>query len=403
MERALLSSYTRAITHHCESGYPSSFHSLINDRLYSIPILLRMEEKAPPEYTPTIQAIVRMLQEDHVPQESDDPLAEQVESSLLQALQSLRKNPDFDDIVSTSNDFSQTLVHLSVLFGYMNLLEYLVWWGIDLAVADISGLTALHYACQKEDWVSIRALLRGRAPSSIEDNLGRVPRDLLPERSDLANWLDREIGTGNDSPSIGLDREIALGAQFDALESEEDHDGDSGYGGSDSGSDVSSDNSEDEDGMDSGSPTPELGPSTSWDPTIGIMNQLLLSRKSRKKCGPRLFPDTPHDPAISAVAKKLQDAEADPSAIDFLCNGIFPDGTITLEGLRAPMTAQETEEFQVEEGTQRYRGLLSREREVLNCRLCPEGDKLDFKDPDDALHHMTKDHFDMGYSCPCGW
>ena len=28
----------------------------------------------------------------------------------------------------------------------------------------------------------------------------------------------------------------------------------------------------------------------------------------------------------------------------------------------------------------------------------PEDSQLDFKDPEEALHHMTKDHFDMGYS-----
>jgi len=62
-----------------------------------------------------------------------------------------------------------------------------------------------------------------------------------------------------------------------------------------------------------------------------------------------------------------------------------------------------TTKCQVEPGTEKYRGLLIREREVLNCRLCPEDYKLDFKDPEEALHHMKKGHFDMGYSCSCGW
>ena len=67
------------------------------------------------------------------------------------------------------------------------------------------------------------------------------------------------------------------------------------------------------------------------------------------------------------------------------------------------MTAEESTEFHLEEGAEKYRGFLSREREVFNCRLCTEDNKLDFKDPEEALHHMTKDHFDMGYSCLCGW
>ena len=117
----------------------------------------------------------------------------------------------------------------------------------------------------------------------------------------------------------------------------------------------------------------------------------------------RLIPDTPQDASITTVAKKLRDAEAERAAIIYLCDGIFPGGKITLDALKAPITAQVATEFQVEEGAQMYRGLLSREREVYNCRLCPEDNKLNFKEPEEALHHMAKDHFNMGYSCSCGW
>ena len=393
MERALLSSCTRAITRPCESGHPSSFRSLTNNRLHSIPILLRMEERGRPEYNPTIRALVRMLEGEHAPHDSGDPQAGQIESSILEALLSLREITNFDDILSTSNDSNQTLAHLSILYGFRSLLRHLVEWRIDLTVADINGFTALHCAYLKEDRESIQILLRGGASSSIEDILGRVPRDLAPEGSDLADWLD--IGT----TEYPMDREIALGEQFAVLDAEEDYEDASGYGGSDSGLDASS-NDQDEEGEDIGSSTLGPGPSASNISTLERMNQLL---RSKKKPRSRLFPDTPHDTAVSTVAKTLQDTEAAPSAIEFLCNGVFPDGTITLGALKAPMTAEEATKFQVEEGTEKYRGLLSREREVFNCRLCPEDDTLDFKDPEDALHHMTKDHFDMGYSCSCGW
>jgi len=401
MERALLSSCTVVTTRRCESGYPSSFHSI--DCFHSIPILLRMEEKGRPEYNPMIQALLTMLQGDHAPQDSANSQAGQIESSLLRALSSLREKPNFDGIVSTSNDSSQTLAHLSVLYGYKSLLRHLVEWRIDLRVADISGLTALHCAYLKEDRESIRILLRGGAAPSIEDRLGRLPRDLAPEGSDLANWLEGEIGTGVGPPPIEIDEEIALGEQFTALEAEEEHDNDSGHGGSDSESDAFSNNSEDEEGMDIGSPPLGTGPSTSALLRLEAMNQLLVSKKSRNKCGPRLIPDTPHEAAVSTVVKKLQNTEVEPAAIEFLCHGVFPDGTITLEALKAPMTAQDAVRFQVEKGTQKYRGLLSREQEVFNCRLCPRYNELGFKDPEEALHHMAKSHFDMGYSCPCGW
>jgi len=406
MERALLSSSTMAIMRRCESGYRSPFHSF--NCFHSIATLLRMEQKGRPEYTPTLQALLRMLQGDQTPKDSNSSQDGQVESALLNALLSLREKPNFDEIVSTSNDSSQTLAHLSVLYGYKSLLERLVEWRIDLTVADISGLTALHCAYLKEDRESIRILLSWGASSSIEDRLGRRPRDLLPEGSDLADLPDEEIGIREGTPPIvhPKDYEIALGEQYAVLEAEEGHGNDSGHGGSDSGSDASdasSNNGEDEDGMGLGLSTLEPGPSNSNVSTLDVMNELLVSKKSRKKSGPRLIPDTPHDPAISTVAKKLQDTEAESSVIDFLCNDVFPDGTISLAALKAPMTAEEITKFQVAPGAEKYRGLLVREREVLNCRLCPEDNKLEFKDPEEALHHITKDHFDMGYSCDCGW
>ena len=221
-----------------------------------------MEEKGRPEYAPTIRAVVAMLRGDHGPQDCYNSQAGQIESSVLETLLSLRKEPNFDDIITTSNDSSQTLVHLSVLFDYTSLLEHLVVWRIDLTVADTSGLTALHYACLKEDWVSIRTLLRGGAPSSLEDNLGRVPRDLLPEGSYLADWLDRETGTGEVSSLIEhpMGHEIASGKHFTAHGPEKEHEHDSGHGGSDSGSDTSNNSDEDEQGMCISYPTLDPGP-----------------------------------------------------------------------------------------------------------------------------------------------
>jgi len=364
-----------------------------------------MEEKGRPEYTPTIQAILRILKGDHAHQGSGNSQDGQIESSLIEALLSLREKPNFDDIVSTSNDSSQTLAHLSILYGYISLLRHLVDWRIDLTTADISGLTALHCAYLKEDQESIRMLLRGGASPFVEDKLGRLPRDLAPEGSDLADALEGEIGTRGSPPiEHPMDQEIALGEQFTVLEAEEEHEVDSGHGGSESESESESDapsnNDSGEEGPGISSPTPGAGPSMS---TLDVMNQLLISKKARRKRGPRLIPDTPHDAAISSVSKKLRDTEAEPAAIEYLCNGVFPNGIITLEALREPITQTDATQFQVEEGNQKYRGLLSREREVFNCRLCPEDNKLDFKDPEEALHHMTKDHFDMGYSCPCGW
>jgi len=220
MERALQSSSIMAITSRCESGYRWPSHSF--KCLHSITTPLRMEEKGWPVYTPSLRAVLKMRQGDHAPKDSNNSQAWQVEPALLNALLSLREKPNFEDIVSTSNDSSQTFAHLSVLYGYISLLERLVEWRIDLTVTDTSGLTALHYAYLKEDRESIRILLSGGAPSSVEDRLGRRPRDVLPERSDLADFPGEEIGIGEGPPHIEhlKDHEIALGDQDARLEAE---------------------------------------------------------------------------------------------------------------------------------------------------------------------------------------
>ena len=365
----------------------------------------------------------------------DDP----IETSLIEALGCLQARPNFHEIVSTTNDYHQTLAHLSILYDYPSLLALLVEWQVDLTIADVNGLTALHCAYMKGDLDSVRNLRRGGASGNATDKLGRTPSELLPEGlegfdSDID--LDAEVAAGLD-PALypetdDIDEQLALGEQFSALDLEDDND--SGHGQSDSEDDVSEDEEEDPDGMvidsvpgddggDSGGVAGGSGvvasgsggmasgsgggqiASSSKEPAIHIMNQLLLEKSKRKKRnnGVRMLPDTPYDPAISSVAKKLRESEAEPEALDFLTNEIFSDGAISLISLKTEMTPDEVEEFQVPPRTLRYHGLLRRDREIFYCRLCPEDNQLDFKDHEEALHHMTKDHLDMGYSCSCGW
>ena len=93
---------------------------------------MRTEDEGRPEYTPMIPAILRMLEGDNSPRDSANSQASQRESSLIKALLSLRGKPNFDDIVSTSNNSGLTLAHLSILSGYISLLTHLVDWSIDL-------------------------------------------------------------------------------------------------------------------------------------------------------------------------------------------------------------------------------------------------------------------------------
>jgi hypothetical protein len=98
--------------------------------------------------------------------------------------------------------------------------------------------------------------------------------------------------------------------------------------------------------------------------------------------------------------------EAEPGALKFLMR-IFPSKRISLVELKEEMTPEEVDEFQLQADTQKYNGFLRRGRhrneEIVFCRLCPQYSRLDFKDPEEALQHITMDHFDMAYSCDCRW
>lgn len=104
-----------------------------------------------------------------------------IETGLLEALRLLQLEPNFREIISTTNEWGQTLAHLCISHGYASLLGSLVDWRINLAIADADGLTALHYAYRKGDVDSIRTLRRGGASEAVVDKLGRTPLDLQPE------------------------------------------------------------------------------------------------------------------------------------------------------------------------------------------------------------------------------
>ena len=340
----------------------------------------------------------------------------------MEALACLQARSDFHEIVSTTNDHNQTLAHISICYGYSSLLNHLVEWGIDLTIADANGLTALQFVNQEGDLDSMRILRRGGAFETMTDTLGRTPSESQSEELDdfdsdvdLDAEAALEFSSGVHPPENDINEQLALGEHFSALDLDDDKD--SGHGQSDFDDYVSDDN-EDPDNMvtnvfgndegdggggPSGSPGDQIASSSTESP-INMINRLLKNRRRKKRSqGPRMLPDTPYDAAISSVSKKLREAEAEPEAVDFLMSGLFPDGTISLTSLTTEMAPEEVTKFQVAQGTPKYHGLLRRDKEIFYCRLCPEVSQLDFRDPEEALHHMTKDHFDMGYSCDCEW
>jgi hypothetical protein len=113
-----------------------------------------------------------------------------IEIDLVEAFRCLQVRPNFQEIVSTTNDWGQTLAHLSIFYGYLFLLSSLVDWRINLTIADVNGFTALHYAYMKGDLDSVRILRRGGASEIVMDKLGRTPLDLQQEGFSLHLDID---------------------------------------------------------------------------------------------------------------------------------------------------------------------------------------------------------------------
>jgi len=250
----------------------------------------------------------------------DDP----IEIGLIEALSCLQARPNFHEIVSTANDYHQTLAHLAILYDYPSLLGRLAEWHIDLTIADVNGLTALHCAYMKGDLDSVRILRRGGASETVTDNLGRTPSDLQPEGFGSAIDFDAEVAAGLDTETCleenDVDEQVVLEEQLRSFDSSDDND--SGHSQSDFGGDVSDQDDpenvaahsftggdEGGGGGPSGSGGGQIA-SNSKEPAIRIMYQSLLERDKRKKknCGDRMLLYTLYDAAISSISNKLHEA-----------------------------------------------------------------------------------------------
>ena len=179
------------------------------------------------------------------------PRGDPIEASLIEALSCLQARPNFHEIVSTTSDYHQSLAHLAIIYGYPSLLGRLVEWHIDLTIADVNGLTALHCAHMKGNPDSVRILRRGGASESAMDKLGRTPSELQPEGLegfDLDIDPNAELAVDADvhPEADDIDEQLTLGEQFSALDLEDDND--PGHGQSDSEDDASEDE-EDPDSM----------------------------------------------------------------------------------------------------------------------------------------------------------
>ena len=103
-----------------------------------------------------------------------------LEDFSIHFLRTYSIHPNWKQIISSCNDYGQTMAHTSVTLGYLRLLRHLFMWEIDLNVADTMGLTALHYAYLFKQEECAKFLIHSGVDQFVLDDLGRSPSDLDP-------------------------------------------------------------------------------------------------------------------------------------------------------------------------------------------------------------------------------
>ena len=378
-----------------------------------------------------------------------------IEIAITRALASLQNTSHLTSLISKTNDYGQTLAHFAVIFGYINLLRQLVKWGIDLSIADMNGLTALHCAYKKGDRVSVQLLLENGASETVLDNLGRAPRHLM---SGSSNDYDTSTSSDDKSEMREPHDGISLSHRNDLEHETIDADDGMSVDGPDRGF------REWVDQMDNHTPVESMskaaascpmgrvqytpGRRTFRLPYISIdpnLNPVLIKESGIKEDPLNLacmthvtpefsWPPTDARPVLSARHKSrpikatlrpyatlpyrkarrppaiyssdiqvvVERCRADGGEENVICllQDIFSDG-ISEKALTRKMTIEEARKYDAAAPTQVYRRFL-REDEAMrfHCRLCAvDADGCAWKNPRDALRHLKRDHFGLGHTC----
>jgi len=197
-------------------------------------MVLRVHEQGYSDVLPALQTLLTALKGTHGNRglqggsHGAGPRDDTIETALVDILNCLQTRPNFHEILSTTNEYSQTFAHLSILYGYTSLLRHLVGWSIDLAISDVNGLTALHCAFMKGDMDSVRILRRGGASETVTDKLGRTPSELGPEGFGSAIGRDGRVAAGLDTERYtgehDNEEQVTLEEQLSTLDSSDDSD-----------------------------------------------------------------------------------------------------------------------------------------------------------------------------------
>ena len=123
-------------------------------------------------------------------------------------------HPNWKQIVSSRNEYGQTMAHISVTLGYIRLLQHLSTWQIDLNIVDHMGSTPLHYAYLFIQEDCARLLIASGAEPFILDNLGRSPSSLNPS---LEARLHPSVENSGDSSISSADFTIEMPEEAEGL------------------------------------------------------------------------------------------------------------------------------------------------------------------------------------------
>jgi hypothetical protein len=189
LETVLRCSSTTRTLHTCKGNPNKAEFSRTYHSPNSFPLLLRVRDKWSPFVDPALRkcfSLLRLADSPLALEDKTNTSVDPLEMAMIRLLTLYCGKPDFREVISTPNDYNQTLLHWSVLASHTSLLKKLVHWGLDLSVADVNGLTALHCAYLKEDQESVRTLLSGGASDLARDGLGRVPAGLASETFNAA-------------------------------------------------------------------------------------------------------------------------------------------------------------------------------------------------------------------------
>ena len=299
-----------------------------------MPVIIRILGESSPEVAAVLGVLSKKLKKQNSEgngkqaQRGGEAQDNEIETAIIQALAPLQNTLHFDRLISKTNDYNQTLAHFAVLFGYITLLRRLVEWKIDLSIADVNGLTVLHWAYEKGDRASVDLLLENGASETALDPLGRAPPHLMPDGFDSSD--DYDTGTISDDQSgleelldgISLSQRDDLG--HEALDPDDEMSvGSPGRGCQEWVGEMSNHN-----------PVASTSKAAPGSPMSQVQHK--AGRHIRKR---RRTPDIPIDPGPSRVLSELQERLVDPEAIEYSRREAFSTGEMPLSTLRAPNVA----------------------------------------------------------------